>query len=497
MAITKEFSTGTIVAITARATISSGDPSLLQYSWYRDGNVISTVLTAGVSNIITSTAGTYYVVVSHPDADSVTSDTFILTLRQPQDIIRLIYHSNGTTTNSDGSFTSPVVIDWNIATQQFEFGPDVGNGFGTANSGWWRVFAKEKNVSLDITLRGSSGGQGSASGGQGGTGVFRRTFEQGQLYTFRVGDKRNVPGDDIANNGPNGGLIISGSGSRGGGCTYMKRGGTLVAVCGGGGGSSSGGLGGGDGGGFNVPGERGDGANGGDGGANGPPVTQVDFSGFPSNGLPIIMATCGLDSNRNLSCTTELGANDNQNSGAFASNGGGAGGGGVRGGSAGTSNNGGGGGGSGFAQLATVTVLSTQLGGNPPPKNGSVLIRKTGFLTYNASWFHATGTNSIFNVSNTGSFLATIIPQNEETTSTTYNNILGKHYLIKFQEPFLTTNYTIEFSFISTIIADVSATILPNMEVSFSQKELSQCRVWFTGDDISNVHVRETVFRIY
>ena len=131
MAITKEFATGTIIVVTAKASISSGDANLLEYTWRRNGNIISTLLTADTATLLTTTAGVYDVIVSHPNADPVTSNTFTITLRDPQDILRLVYHSNGTGTTSDGSFTNPVVLDWNIATQQYEFGPDANNGFGT------------------------------------------------------------------------------------------------------------------------------------------------------------------------------------------------------------------------------------------------------------------------------------------------------------------------------------------------------------------------------
>ena len=234
MAITKEFATGVVVAITAKATISTGNPELLEYSWYRNDQLLSTTLTSGVANILTVLDGTFYVVVSHPNADSVTSETFTITRRAPRDILRLLYHSSGTGTNSDGSFTSPVIIDWNIATQQYEFGPDANNGFGTPSSGWWRVFAKEKEVSLDITLRGSSGA--GSNPGEGGVGTLRRLFELNQLYTIRVGDDNAGSQPDVSLNAPNGGRIRSGGGSPGGGPTYLKRGGTLLSVVGGGGG---------------------------------------------------------------------------------------------------------------------------------------------------------------------------------------------------------------------------------------------------------------------
>jgi hypothetical protein len=500
MAVTKEFASGTIIAITAKATISSGDPTLLQYSWYKDNTLLFTVLTDGVSNILTATAGTYYVVVSHPDADPVTSESFILTLRDPVDILRIVYQTvNSNRIDSSGNFTSYEIVDWNIARQQYEFGPDANNGFNTPSSGWWRIFAKERNVSLDITMRGSKGS--GSNPGLGGVGTLRRTFEQNQVYTFRVGDD-NTTNSDVQLNGPNGGRIGSGSGGLGGGCTYMLRGGTVTAIVGGGGGSSSTGLKGGDGGGFNVAGENGFGSNGGRGGAIVPPGEFGIPSGYASSpNVTITMTKCTVLSNNTLNCDADITGNQLQNNGAFGFNGAGAGGSGVTGGFAGQDSNGAGGGGSGWASSA-VTVLQKQLGGNTVSnRRGSVRIRKTGFVNYIASWYHTTGVRvgftPVFNYTNTGNFIATIIPQNEGTASTAYNQLPENHYLIKFQEPFLDTNYVVDFTFISTTISGVSGIILPNMKVSFFERELGQCRVWFTGDDIGNVHVREAAFRIY
>jgi hypothetical protein len=500
MAITKEFATGTIIVVTAKASISSGDANLLEYTWRRNGNIISTLLTADTATLLTTTAGVYDVIVSHPNADPVTSNTFTITLRDPQDILRLVYHSNGTGTTSDGSFTNPVVLDWNIATQQYEFGPDANNGFGTPSSGWWRVFAKEKDISLDITLRGSSGA--GTNPGQGGVGTLSRVFERGQIYSFRVGDDNYGSQPDVSLNGPNGGRTRTGGGFPGGGPTYIKRGGTLVAVVGGGGGSSSSGVKGGDGGGFNVGGENGSGSNGGAGARVVTPGNFVNVSNYTQANVTRTMTRCNLvsASSGQLSCDVELTADDLQNNGAFAFNNGGAGGSGVTGGYSGSSSNGGGGGGSGWAG-SVVTVLSTTLGGNPQGKRGSVRIRKTGFVNYIASWYHTTGVRAgfipVFNVSNTGNFIATIIPENEGTASTAYNQLPENHYLIKFQEPFPNNNYTVEFTFISTTIAGVSSLILPNMRVSQITKETNQCRVWFTGDGSGNVHIREAAFRIY
>ena len=163
------FSKGSIVVLTAKATITSGDANLIQYTWRKDGLTQSNQLTSGNSTLVTTTPGTYDVVVSHPNADTVTSDSFGLFFRDPEDILRISYKPDGASTYMNfntGVWNNPVSIDWNIATQQYEFVPDAQNGFNSGKYGWWRVFAKVKDLSLDITLRGSSGG--GSGGGDGG-----------------------------------------------------------------------------------------------------------------------------------------------------------------------------------------------------------------------------------------------------------------------------------------------------------------------------------------
>ena len=66
MAITKEYARGTIIAVQAKATVSVGDPDLLEYSWFKDGVLQSTVQTGETATILVSAAATYHVVVSHP-----------------------------------------------------------------------------------------------------------------------------------------------------------------------------------------------------------------------------------------------------------------------------------------------------------------------------------------------------------------------------------------------------------------------------------------------
>ena len=139
--ITKEYARGTIIAIQAKASISVGDANLLEYSWFKDGELQETIQTGETATILISTAATYHVVVSHPNADDVRSDDFVVTLRDPKKILRLIYQTGGfeQINSSTGDFTSFEVVDWNIAENQYEFGPGTVDAdlFGTPASGWW------------------------------------------------------------------------------------------------------------------------------------------------------------------------------------------------------------------------------------------------------------------------------------------------------------------------------------------------------------------------
>ena len=150
--VNKIFAKGTIVAITAKAEIAGADANLLEYSWRKNGVIQSSVVTSGTATLLTTTPGSYDVIVSHPRAESVTSNLFNLFYREPEDIVRLIYQTGGfeQINSSTGDFTSFGVVDWNIAENQYEFGPGTVDAglFGTPSSGWWRMFVKRKILVL-------------------------------------------------------------------------------------------------------------------------------------------------------------------------------------------------------------------------------------------------------------------------------------------------------------------------------------------------------------
>ena len=512
--ITKEYARGTIIAIQAKASISVGDANLLEYSWFKDGELQETIQTGETATILISAAATYHVVVSHPNADDVRSDDFVVTLRDPKKILRLIYQtgSYANINTTTGDFTSFGVVDWNIAEDQYEFGPGQldKDEFGTPASGWWRIFAKEQDVSLDITLRGSSGGNSKSSqnSGRGGVGTLRRTFEKSQLYTIRPGDRRSGSNNDLQLNAPNGGRTFDGNGNNGGGCTYMKRGAALFAVCGGGGGSATDATGG-DGGGLNVAGEQGQG-NGGRGGRVVPPGSippDDGASGYPRNFLTRVMYKCGDPNLTNIDCSgPEKSGDDRQNNGGFADNNGGAGGSGVEGGLGGRSSTEGGSGGSGWAS-PSVIVVATQLGGNLLGRNGSVRIRETGFNNYQVKWYHVTGVRRgwtpTFQYENTGNFDAVVIPQNVGF-ETGEGPTTDKHYLVEFAEEYPDTNYKIDFTFVSDLTAagryGEHDPKQPRVHVVFDkQKGSFRCKFGDSGTTQGirgYPHIREVIFKV-
>jgi hypothetical protein len=353
------------------------------------------------------------------------------------------------------------------------------------------VVGGEQDLSLDITLRGSPGNNDRS--GDGGVGTLRRNFEQSQLYTLRVGDRRSGRGDDNQGNGPNGGRTFGGSGAFGGGCTYMKRGGTLIAVSGGGGGAATN-ADGGDGGGLNVAGEQGQG-NGRSGGRVFNPGDQINYSGYPRNYGVRAMTRCG-NTGGSLSCNVEIGANDNQNNGGFGDNDGGGGGSGLEGGFGGRSSNEGGCGGSGWASGA-VTIVETQLGGNLLGRNGSVRIRLTGFNNYQVQWEHYTGVRKgwvpSFNYQNSGNFDAVVVPQNVGF-ETGEGPESSKHYLVTFAEEYPDTNYVIDFTYYSDLTAagNLNET---NRTVTIFDKQKGSFRVKFVDAD-GSPHIREAIFKV-
>jgi hypothetical protein len=245
------------------------------------------------------------------------------------------------------------------------------------------IYPPEKDIRVRITLAGAAGATVSRRGigGEGGLSVFEYTLKQNTEYTLKLG---SVTGSIIG--GANGG----------GGAAYLYEKARLIAVCGGGGGgrvSAIGAGGGGAGGGIGVGGENGKGT---DGGVGGRVVTTGSLptgSGTLPSGLrggQVSGCTIGKyyaqagfspcqdvgntqwrDADGNVTSQTATiqrgykagqGLRNTGGSVRGASYGGG-GGSGAYGGNAADRDTSGGGGGSGYTD-GSVTVISTQLGGN-------------------------------------------------------------------------------------------------------------------------------------
>lgn len=247
------------------------------------------------------------------------------------------------------------------------------------------VYAPEKDINVKITLAGAAGQSfGGNLGGAGGISSFEYTLRRNFEYVFKL----NPSVDPFGGTGG------------GGGAAFFYEKARLLAVCGGGGGASSGGKGG-DGGGAGVAGQSGSGRNSGSGGA----LINPGFlttSGLASNGITggrvesctigtyyriqgfapcsnigdevpwrnssgiapvgengIITAQIARGYKTGTSYRNNGGKSSSQENGIFV----GGGGAGTVGGNATQSPGSSGGGGSGYTN-GSVSIISTQLGGN-------------------------------------------------------------------------------------------------------------------------------------
>ena len=262
----------------------------------------------------------------------------------------------------------------NIFTSPLNFASDTSNPSRTIV-----IYAPEKDINVKITMAGSAGKSfGNNFGGAGGLSSFEYTLRRNTEYIFKLNPLLE----------PFGGI-----GGGGGGAFFYEKG-KLLAVCGGGGGASSGGRGG-DGGGIGVAGQSGTGRNSGSGGI------LISTGALSQSGLQISGATggrvesCTIGSyyqSQGFSPCSDVGQQQWRNSSgsitsgtvtiargykagtSYRNNGGnsssqengifiGGGGSGAVGGNATRSSGSSGGGASGYTN-GSVSVLSTQLGGN-------------------------------------------------------------------------------------------------------------------------------------
>ena len=141
------------------------------------------------------------------------------------------------------------------------------------------VFAPDENIAVRVDMAGSAGQSFNGnSGGEGGRCTFTTTLQKGVEYTFKLGAT----------------VEPTASIGRGGAGAYFYEKGRLLVACGGGGASGWYGGSGGDGGGAGVAGQSGSGANGGAGG------TKYNDGDLPAAGV----LPSGVTGGKIESCTT-------------------------------------------------------------------------------------------------------------------------------------------------------------------------------------------------
>ena len=248
------------------------------------------------------------------------------------------------------------------------------------------VFAPDENITVRVDMAGSAGQSFNGnSGGEGGRCTFTTTLQKGVEYTFKLGAT----------------VEPTSSSGRGGAGAYFYEKGRLLVACGGGGASGWYGGSGGDGGGAGVAGASGSGSNRGAGGtkyndgslpaagvlpsgATGGKIESCTTGGYwntqgfsPCSDLGNRKFTLANGQINNSTASIERGykAADVNSSYGFRHNGGnsqviganglfvGGGGAGAGGGNAASGANSGGGGASGYSN-GSVTIVSSQQGGN-------------------------------------------------------------------------------------------------------------------------------------
>lgn len=368
-------STGQLANFTVQATSTDSVLSNLSYKWQLNGSDLndngSTIFGSSTNNlqISSSSTGTNTVRarVSHPTAcnSSIFSSSASFAVVNPRALVVV---------EDEYVLSSPPVV-----ITQYDLSNSSITLYGQPNPGKnLYLYAPERNLRVRILLAAAAGlSRNGFSGGEGGVSVFDYTLEKDIEYVIKLATTTFPIG------GANGG----------GGVSSLYRKSILVASCGGGGGAGTNGNGG-AGGGINVAGGSGFGRSAGTGGRYVSPGTFLSGS-FRSGATGGIISTCmngaqvisltgisacapfpGLTQARdgaNVTYPTTAflnrgykpgSPNGYRNNGGDGSGNDGGGGSGAYGGNAATGGfGGGGGGGSGYTD-GSISLVSTQLGGN-------------------------------------------------------------------------------------------------------------------------------------
>lgn len=298
--IKKSFREGVVVALSCQANVSDGTANQLTYNWRKDGEVFATDSGAGGTSIITTTeSGTYDVLISHSEGDPVVTNTIEVSFIPGRNLLRVIELPFGSVSPNkriqqyikERSIDNPPTwvksetidaatkgqifalpsnakrYDINLEDTFYEVGPPT--------AGMVFMYAKENDITVEVTLEGSPGepnypgrprpgGKARKLGGRGGVGTIKYTMQRGVVHSFKMGyPGRGAQGGPNFNSGGGGGGEPNAG--DGGGPTIFYRGGRVIAVSGGGGGAgvdATGGAGGGPG----SSGAKGGGKGGGKGG---------------------------------------------------------------------------------------------------------------------------------------------------------------------------------------------------------------------------------------
>lgn len=410
--IKKSFREGVVVALSCQANVSDGTANQLTYNWRKDGEVFATDSSAGGTSIITTTeSGTYDVLISHSEGDPVVTNTIEVVFIPGRNLLRVIELPLGSVSPNKRTtaffknskkvsprWVKPETID--AATKGQIFGlpsnakrydinlEDTFYEVGPPTAGMVFMYAKENDITVEVTLEGSPGqpdSTGKKVGGRGGVGTIKYTMQRGVVHSFKMGyPGRGAQGGPNLNSG--GGGRGSGNGGAGGGPTIFYRGGRVIAVSGGGGGGGTDGAGG-AGGGLGSNGAAGKGKGGGKGGVKPKALHPVfPHKEYSKKGKKSFTSAIGnargprggqllkgsvINSKIDFSKYSEYeGANNGGNADTTkyskSKKGAGGGGTGAIGGNAGGRNNktgGGGGGAAGWYDTSSATLVKTQQGG--------------------------------------------------------------------------------------------------------------------------------------
>ena len=193
--IKKSFREGVVVVLSCRANVSDGTANQLSYNWRKDGEVFATDSGAGGASLITTTeSGTYDVLISHSEGDPVVTNTIEVVFIPGRNLLRVIELPLGSVSPNKRTtaffknskkvsprWVKPETIDAATKGQIFalpsnakRYDVNLEDTFyevGPPTAGMVFMYAKENDITVEVTLEGSPGqpdSTGRRVGGRGG-----------------------------------------------------------------------------------------------------------------------------------------------------------------------------------------------------------------------------------------------------------------------------------------------------------------------------------------